>query len=98
MLAFADPANPQHELTITSMPDSGDGFGAPCRAAVTIRGVTGAACSTGAGVTVAWVEGGWRYQIGGGLLTTELALALAERLELVSHATAAQRLEAAAAP
>lgn len=96
-LASANPADPQDELTITSAPDTGGGFGGPCRGAVTVRGAAGASCSTGAGTTVVWVEAGWRYRVGGGLLTTEAAVALAEGLELVDEPTAARRLQALAA-
>jgi hypothetical protein len=93
-LAFANPTNPQDELSILSQPDPGGDFGGACRETVTVRGVTGASCSTGAGVTVVWVEAGWRYYVGGGLLSTDKALALAESLELIDEATAAQRLQA----
>jgi hypothetical protein len=97
-LTFTNQADAQDEVTITSMPDAGGGFGAPCRDAVTVRDAAGASCSTGAGVTVEWVEQGWRYRVGGGLLSTERAVAVAESLEFVDQATAEQRLQEGGTP
>lgn len=91
-LELASPADAQDTLTIRSAPDSGAGFGGPCRQTLRVRGLPGVVCSTGAGATVQWVEQGWRYAVGGGLVTPERAVAIAETLEFVDLATARQRL------
>jgi len=91
-LMLADPANAQDFITIGSVPDSGEGFGMQCRDTVQVRGQSGVACTTGGGATVQWVEQGWRYSIGGGLMSAERAVAIAETLEFVDLATARQRL------
>jgi hypothetical protein len=80
------------EISLNSAPDSGEGFPAMCQDAVTVRGLSGVSCTTGGGATVVWVEQGWRYSVGGGLMSTERAIAIAETLEFVDMATAQQRL------
>ena len=91
-LELGDPANAQDFISIRSAPDSGEGFGAQCKEAVQVRGQSGVVCTTGGGATVQWVEQGWRYSIGGGLMSGERAVAIAETLEFVDLATARQRL------
>jgi hypothetical protein len=91
-LMLADPANAQDFITIGSVPDSGEGFGMQCKDTVQVRGQSGVVCTTGGGATVQWVEQGWRYSIGGGLMSGERAVAIAETLEFVDLATARQRL------
>ena len=91
-LELGNPANAQDYIIISSAPDRGERFGPPCTETVLVRGISGVSCNTGGGTTVQWVEQGWRYSIGGALMSTERALGIAETLEFVDRTTAQARL------